>query len=163
MKLFKHIIKSEKKKHYESTTKNPLLEAFSVLIGTWAMESPQYPESKGENVFEWFDEGSYLVQRSFATAPFPSSTQIIGSDESDKNIIALYYDTRSASRIYNMSFINGVWKIWREAPGFNQRFEGKISKDENTITGRWELSKDGTKWEQNFDLIYKRDQVGEIG
>jgi hypothetical protein len=104
---------------------------------------------------ERFENGSYVLQRSFAPHPIPSSTQIIGSDESDGSIIALYYDDRIVSRIYQMGLTNGVWKIWREAPGFFQRFEGKLSKDGNTITGRWEISSDGTHWELDFDLIYK--------
>lgn len=140
----------------QSQKLNPLLKPFGVLIGTWELESPQFPGAKGKAMFEWLEDGSYLLQHSFAPPPAPSSTQIIGSDESDKSIIALYYDTRNVSRIYQMSLMNGIWKIWREAPGFFQRFEGKLSKDKNTIIGRWEKSSDGTHWEHDFDLIYKR-------
>ena len=135
---------------------NPLLKSFGVLIGTWEVESPQFPEFKGKNVFEWFEDGSYVLQRSFAPHPIPSSTQIIGSDESDRSIIALYYDNRIVSRIYRMSLMNDTWKIWRDAPGFFQRFEGKLSKDKNIITGQWEMSSDGTHWKLDFELIYKR-------
>jgi len=135
---------------------NPFLKPFDVLIGTWEVGSPQFPEFKGKNVFEWFENGSYVLQRSFTPHTIPNSTQIIGSDESDGHIIALYYDDRIVSRIYRMSLMNGVWKIWREAPGFSQRFEGKLSKDRNTITGQWELSSDGTHWKLDFDLIYRR-------
>ena len=135
---------------------NPLLESFDVLIGTWETESPKFPGFKGQNVFEWFENGSYVLQHSINPHTVPSSTWIIGSDESDKSIIALYYDTRIVSRIYQMSLTNGTWKIWRDAPGFFQRFEGKLSKDGNTIKGQWELSSDGTYWELDFELIYKR-------
>jgi hypothetical protein len=135
---------------------NPLLKPFGVLIGTWEVESPQFPGFKGKNVWEWFENGSYVLQRSFAPHTIPSSTQIIGSDESEGSIIALYCDDRMVSRIYQMSLTNGVWKIWREAPGFFQRFEGKLSKDGTIITGRWEISGDGTHWELDFDLVYKR-------
>lgn len=135
---------------------NPHLKSFDVLIGTWEVESPQFPEFKGKNVLEWFENGSYVLQRSFAPHPIPSSTQIIGSDESDEIIITLYYDTRNVSRIYQMSLINCTWKIWRDASGFFQRFEGKLSKNMNTIKGQWEKSSDGNNWELDFELIYKR-------
>jgi hypothetical protein len=38
----------------------------------------------------------------------------------------LYFDSRSVSRIYQMSLSAGVWKLWREAPSFAQRFEGTL-------------------------------------
>jgi len=41
----------------------------------------------------------------------------------------LSYDARSVSRVYEMSFSEGVWKMWREAPGFWQRYESTVSKN----------------------------------
>jgi hypothetical protein len=55
-----------------------------------------------------------------------------------------------------MSFSESVWKIWREAPGFWQRYEGTLSNDGNTITAHWEKSADGTKWEHDFDVTYTK-------
>lgn len=135
---------------------NPQLKYFEVLIGTWEVESPQFPGFKGQNIFKPFENGSYILQRSINPHTVPSSTWIIGSDESDGTIIALYYDTRNVSRIYQMNLTNDTWKIWRDAPGFFQRFEGKLSKEGNTIKGQWEKSSDGTSWEFDFELIYKR-------
>jgi hypothetical protein len=140
----------------QSQRTNPLLEAFSVLIGTWEVESPQFPGPKAKEVFEWLEGGSYLLERSSVPPPAPSGTLIFGSDESDKRIVILYYDSRNVSRVYQTSLMNGVWRIWRDAPGFFQRFEGRLSEDRNTITGKWELSSDGIDWKHDFDLIYKR-------
>ena len=39
---------------------------------------------------------------------------------------------------------------------FAQRFIGRFQDDGDTIVGRWEAAKDGTKYETDFDLIYKR-------
>jgi len=50
----------------------------------------------------------------------------------------------------------GVWKLWRNSPGFSQRFEGHFSADRNTITARWEKSFDGSTWEHDFDLMYSK-------
>ena len=55
-----------------------------------------------------------------------------------------------------MTVADGVWKMWREAPGFNQRYTGKISGDGRTIAGQWEISKDGKSWDVDFDLTYTR-------
>jgi len=68
----------------------------------------------------------------------------------------LYYDARSISRIYQMSFSDRVWKIWRESPDFSQRYEGILSQDSHTITAHWEKSSDGTPWEHDFDLTYTK-------
>ena len=86
----------------------------------------------------------------------PDAIWLISRDESTPNYTVLYYDARSVSRVYKMSFSDGVWKMWRESPGFWQRYEGKLSKDSNTITAHWEKSPDGTKWEHDFDLTYTK-------
>jgi hypothetical protein len=46
--------------------------------------------------------------------------------------------------------------MWREAPGFSQRFSGAFGDNGQTITGRWERSSDGVHWEHDFDLMYKK-------
>ena len=68
----------------------------------------------------------------------------------------LYFDSRGVSRVYQMSLSDGVWKMWREAPGFSQRFMGTWSSDGRTIRGRWEESGDGSHWEHDFDLTYTK-------
>jgi len=51
---------------------------------------------------------------------------------------------------------DGVWKLWRDAPGFSQRFTGTFSDDGRTIKGRWEKSGDGAQWDHDFDLTYTK-------
>jgi hypothetical protein len=53
-----------------------------------------------------------------------------------------------------MTLEDGVWRIGRSAPGFNQRFEGRISVDGRTLEAHWEKSADGETWERDFDLTY---------
>jgi len=64
----------------------------------------------------------------------------------------LYGDARGVFRVYQTSLVDGVWKVWREAPGFLQRFTGTFSDDNTPITARWEKSDDDSKWEYDFDL-----------
>ena len=86
----------------------------------------------------------------------PWAIWLISRDESLPNYQVFYYDDRQVSRIYEMSLANGVWKMWRESPGFWQRYEGQVSADGNTITAQWEKSKDGSRWEHDFDIRYTR-------
>lgn len=55
-----------------------------------------------------------------------------------------------------MTFNDGVWRMWRDAPGFWQRFSGTGSDDGESIRGTREKSEDGSVWERDFELIYTR-------
>ena len=68
----------------------------------------------------------------------------------------LYYDERSVSRIYEMSLVNGIWKMWRDAPGFSQRMTGTIDDDRSTIAVHWEKSDNGSDWEPDLDVTYTK-------
>jgi hypothetical protein len=78
----------------------------------------------------------------------------MGRDETSGEYSVLYADARGVSRVYQMSFEDGVWRLWRKAPGFNQRFEGRLSTDSRTIEAHWQKSEDGKTWELDFDLKY---------
>jgi hypothetical protein len=55
-----------------------------------------------------------------------------------------------------MTFSDGVWRLWRDAPvPFPQRYTGTFH-DGNTIVGRWEKAEDGSTWAADFDLTYRR-------
>jgi hypothetical protein len=132
------------------------LEQFAALVGVWEMEAPQFPDGRGRAVFEWMEDGAYLVQRSFAPDPAPDSTWIIGADDAEDSCTALYHDERGVWRVYRTSLADRIWRVWRDAPRFSQRFAGRLSDDGGTIRGAWEASKDGSTWEHDFDLIYTR-------
>jgi hypothetical protein len=137
--------------------KNPALAPLAALVGTWTMASPQFPGESGSVTFAWLDGGAFLVQRTeFVNAIPPTATTIIGRDEAIETYSMLYFDSRGVSRIYQMSFDDGVWKLWRAAPGFHQRFTGTFSEDGTTIAASWESSSDGSVWAHDFDLIYTR-------
>jgi hypothetical protein len=74
---------------------------------------------------------------------FPSSTIIISADDTTGMYSKLFYDSRGIARIYQMMLQDGIWKQWRDAPGFSQRSEGSFSDDGRTIRGRYEKSVDG--------------------
>ena len=66
-------------------------------------------------------------------SPFPIDA-IIGLDESTEEFTMLYSDARGVCRVVQMSLSEGVWKMWRETPGFFQHYTGTFSGDGNTIT-----------------------------
>jgi hypothetical protein len=47
--------------------------------------------------------------------------------------------------------------MWRDAPGFHQRFSATVSADGDTMDGRWEISNDGVDWNLDFELTYVRE------
>ena len=54
-----------------------------------------------------------------------------------------------------MAFADRVWTVQRfaSAPD-SQRFTGRIGEDGHTIAGSWEISKNGSSGEHDFDLTY---------
>lgn len=140
-----------------NATSNSPLASMAVLLGEWTMESPQFPEFRGRATFEWIEDGAYLAVRDdVEKGEFPSSTWIIGGDDSIQDCTSLYHDSRGVRRVYQTNIVDDIWQIWRNAPEFNQRFIGKIVDAGTTITGQWEMSRDGSKWAKDFDLVYRK-------
>jgi hypothetical protein len=143
---------------------NPALERLSVFIGEWDIEitSMSFEEDKtavvrGHASFDWIEGGAFLIERfEVAETAFPRGISIIGPDDSAETYGMLYFDSRGVSRIYQMSFSGDVWKLWRDFPGFSQRFIGTFNADRNLITARWEKLSDGSNWELDFNLTYTR-------
>jgi len=149
----------------EASRPNPALEPFGVLIGSWSTTGThgQDPDNilHGHTSFEWLENGAFLLMRSEIDDPrFPSTIAIFGSDDAGDGAEAEYYmltfDERGVSRKYEVTLHNNIWKWWRNAPGFLQRYEGLIGDGGNTIIVRGELSRDGLSWEKDLDLTYKR-------
>ncbi len=143
---------------------NPALTSFEGLVGEWEMELSQtsfLPDPsdtiKGPVLIEWVQDGAFLLMRMGDKQPGPpQALWLISRDDATPNYTVLYYDTRSVSRVYEMSFSDGVWKMWKGSPGFWQRYEGRVSKNGKTIAAHWEKSSDGTTWEHDFDVRYTK-------
>ena len=133
---------------------NPELKNLARLVGKWEVELifPADPANKvqAQATFDWLEGESFVIEH------FGSSVWIIGPDDTTETYSVLYHDERGVSRVYEMSLQGDTWKIWRNAPGFAQRFEGKLIEADRTITAHWEKSSDGSTWEHDFDLIYTR-------
>lgn len=130
------------------------LDQLAGFVGGWIVGSPQFPGAEGHATFAWFDGDTFLVQRVAAADPAPDSTWMIGGDDADEHLTALYADSRGVTRVYRMHVTDHTWAIWRDASGFSQRFTGTISVDGTSIMGAWEWSSDGITWEHDFELAY---------
>ncbi|MEU4835721.1 hypothetical protein [Streptosporangium sp. NPDC023615] len=148
--------------------RHPVLARLDALVGRWTVR-PEIPGlGDAWTEFTWQDEGAFLRQVSDVdempdttprewreNAPFPTVT-LIGLDDSGEEFTALYADVRRVYRVYRMTFADGEWRMWRDAPGFGQRFTGTLSPDGDTIRARWEMSADGETWNLDFALVYSR-------
>jgi hypothetical protein len=135
---------------------NSALTRLDVLIGEWESESPQFPGAKGHTTLEWIEDGAFVLLRDAVPEPAPSGSWIIGADDNEQGLTVLHHDLRGVHRVYRMAFGDGCWRVWRDAPGFSQRFTGTLDPDGATLLGSWEKSVDGASWEHDFDLIYRR-------
>jgi len=143
---------------------NPALRDLEMLIGNWEMvlsHASFLPNSldtmRSKVAFEWLEDAAFLIMR---MGDHPSKSQgaiwLINRDEANSDYKVFYYDDRKVSRIYEMSFADRVWKLWRQSPNFSQRFEGKINHNGNKILAKWEKSNDGQTWEHDFEVMYTR-------
>jgi hypothetical protein len=130
-------------------------EALDALVGDWVLGDPSAPV--GRVSFSWLEGGHFLIERWTVDIPeAPDGIAIIGEDETTGDLVQNYYDSRGVARVYRMSLDGGVWKLWRDHPGFSQRFSGTFGDDGRTISGAWEISRDGSTWELDFPLVYTR-------
>ena len=137
----------------------PQLEFLHALTGTWATEGahPLLPgaDIRGQVTFEWLDGERFLVGRSHYEHPdIPDAVTVTGV--TDDQLSMHYFDSRGVHRIYSVSMTPNTWHFWRDGPDFAQRFTGTFSADGNTITGQGRLSRDGTTWDDDLALTYRR-------
>ena len=130
------------------------------LIGDWVteMSHPALPgvEVHGRATGEWGPNQRFIVLRSETDHPdFPDSVSILGAFDDDP-LQMHYFDSRGVHRVYETSAAGDVWHIERDFPGFSQKWDGRISADRNTIAGVHQASRDGTTWEDDLDITYRR-------
>lgn len=144
---------------------HPALSRLERFVGSWDLTMDVGGESLGgvTATFEWLDGGAFLLERSEWAgpgemppgAPMPT-TRIIGYDDTADQFTALYADGRGVARVYQMSLAGDHWEVWRDAPGFGQRYLGDFDSTGEKIHGRWEKSLDNRTWELDFHLTYTK-------
>jgi RNA polymerase sigma factor (sigma-70 family) len=104
-----------------------------------------------------------LIWRAHYDHPdIPDSIAILGCDDTGDlrnpggGCSLHYFDQRGVTRLYHLSAEAGVWRFWRDSPGFSQRFAGTLSPDGWTVDGVAELCSDGSTWDEDLRITYKR-------
>src|SRR5262249_47285760 len=118
----------------------------------------------------WLEDGAFVTQRSYvdpdvvvagvpaellASTPLPVIA-LIGLDDAAEHFWMLYADALGEHRVYEMALEGREWRIWRDAPGFGQRFIARFDESGDVISGAWELSRDGESWQHDYDMTYTR-------
>jgi hypothetical protein len=140
------------------TDRDPALDPFEALIGTWdtAATHPLVDAVvPGTITFEWLEGGHFVVQRSHNDHElFPDAISVIGSPESGNGLVMEYFDSRGVRRTYGISLEDGVLRIWREAPGFDQRYSATLAPD--TFEGQFQLAETPGDWQDDLKVTYRR-------
>ena len=109
----------------------------------------------GGVTFEWLDGGHFLVQRSHNDHElFPDAICVIGAPESGEGLVMEYFDSRGVRRTYRVSLDDGVWRIWRDAAGFDQRFAATLAQD--CFDGVFQLARTPGDWQDDLKVTYRR-------
>src|SRR5215210_8863941 len=132
--------------------RDPALAALDALIGTWATEAT-HPEFDavvpGSTTFEWLEGGRYLIQRSRNDhEAFPDSISVIGAPEAGDGLVMEYFDSRGVRRTYGVSLEGGVLRMWRDHPGFDQRFSATLGSD--AFEGQWQVAETPGDWQDDL-------------
>lgn len=151
-------------------SRNPLLDRLDMLAGEWTQEAVVDGTVVGtaRASFEWTEDGAFLVQHAQADPPLPETppawiensplplVTMMGLDDTSERFTMLYADSRNVFRVYQMTLEDDLWTVWRDAPGFHQRFRGTVEEGGRRIRGAWEASPDGTNWRVDFGQNYRR-------
>ena len=140
------------------TDRDPALEPFDALIGTWATEAT-HPlldaVVPGSITFEWLEGRHFLVQRSHNDDElFPDAISIIGAPEAGDGLVMEYFDSRGVRRTYRVELEDGVLRMWRDDPEFAQRYSATISHD--GFEGQWQLARTPGDWQDDVRVMYRR-------
>jgi hypothetical protein len=140
------------------TERDPALDSFDVLIGTWDTEATHPMVDTvvpGNMTFEWLEGGHFLVMRSHNDHElFPDGISVIGAPETGDGLVLEYFDSRGVRRTYGVSLEDGVLRMWRDEPGFAQRFSATLGHDR--FEGRWELARTPGDWQDDLEMTYRR-------
>lgn len=141
-----------------TTERDPALAPFDALIGTWDTEAthPQFDGVvPGSMTFEWLNGGRFLIQRAeSAHELFPDSVGVIGAPEEGDGLVLEYFDQRGVRRTYGVALEAGVLRMWRDHPGFDQRYAATLHPDH--FDGLWQLATTPGAWEDDLRVTYTR-------
>jgi len=164
------------KKSAGPTTSAPALQPLDRLVGAWTTEAthPAFPGVivRGTVTIEWLEGERFLIHRARTDHPdFPDMIAIIGFTDRDRageasandpktggapELTMHYFDSRGVFRVYKAGVDDEAWRVWRDAPGFSQRYTGTFADGGDAIFGRWQLCQDDVRWNDDLQITYRR-------
>jgi hypothetical protein len=139
------------------TTRSPALEPFEALTGNWTTETRHRLVDgvvTGWVTFEWLG-GHYVVQRSHNDHDsFPDAISVIGAPEQGDGLVMEYFDSRGVRRTYGIAIEDGELRVWRDDPGFAQRFRATLGRD--SFEGVGQLATTPGDWQDDIRVTYRR-------
>ena len=140
------------------TERDPALEPFEALIGSWdtvATHPLIDAVVPGTVTYEWLEGGHFLVQRSHNEHElFPDAICVIGAPEDGDGLVMEYFDSRGVRRTYAITLDDGVLRVWRDAPGFDQRLSATLGDD--GFEGIYQLARTPGDWQDDLRVTYRR-------
>jgi hypothetical protein len=138
--------------------RNPALAPFEALIGTWTTEARHRLVDAvvtGWVTFEWLAGGHYVVQRSHNDhESFPDAISVIGAPEQGDGLVMEYFDSRGVRRTYGIAIEDGELRVWRDEPGFAQRFRATLGRE--SFEGLGQLATTPGAWQDDIRVTYRR-------
>ena len=80
--------------------------------------------------------------------------RVIGAPEAGDGLVMEYFDSRGVRRTYGISLEDGVLRMWRDAPGFDQRYSATLGPDR--FEGLFELAETPGEWRDDLRMTYRR-------
>ncbi len=140
------------------TDRDPVLAPFDALIGTWATEATHPLLDAvvlGRTTFEWLEGRRFLVQRAHNDhAAFPDAVCVTGAPEGGDGLVMEYFDSRGVRRTYGIGLEDGVLRMWREHPGFAQRYAATLGPE--GFEGLWQVAETPGDWRDDVRVAYRR-------
>jgi hypothetical protein len=140
------------------TERDPRLEPFEALIGSWDTEAthPLFDGVvPGHITLEWLEGGHFVVQRSHNDHElFPDAICVIGAPEAGDGLLMEYFDSRGVRRTYDIAIEDGVLRIWRDHAGFDQRMSATLAPD--GFEALYQLAETPGEWKDDLKVVYRR-------
>jgi hypothetical protein len=137
----------------------------NVFVGKWKMEGEQYDSPFGPaakitavQTYEWLTGGYFLVHRFEGRVGDSKAAciEIIGHDASSQSYLTHTFYQNGITNEWQARERDRIWTFtgdWQMAgKSVKVRFTAVFSDAGNTMTGKWEHSSDGSKWQTFWDV-----------
>jgi hypothetical protein len=84
----------------------------------------------------------------------PSDEELVERGKAGDGLVLEYFDSRGVRRTYGVSLDDGVLRIWRDTPGFAQRFSAAVEHE--AFEGLWQLARAPGEWQDDLKVTYRR-------